>query len=168
MVFVPKYDAYNADHDPVGRFQAYRLRTFNSWIDNSDLNSDVGFVTTYSGGDWGARVVDTVGGHGLAYNGGTEFDVSIFGYPINRDGGNRMWACWGTATDSSLFDNRSQIGCNFGPGSSGGPWLWSYSNASGLGYVRSVMSTVDGNGVNRGPYFDTAVLDALNAANGDW
>jgi len=30
------------------------------------------------------------------------------------------------------------------------------------------MSAVDGNGVNRGPYFDTAVLEALNAANGDW
>lgn len=168
LVFVPKYNAFNADRDPVGRFQAYRLRTFNAWINNSDLNRDVGFVTTYSGGDRGARVVDTVGGHGLAYNGGTEFDVSIFGYPSNRDGGNRMWACWGTATDSSWFDNRSKIGCNFGPGSSGGPWLWQYNNTTGKGYVRSVMSTIDGNGVNRGPYFDTAVRNALNAANGDW
>lgn len=134
----------------------------------SDLNRDVGFVTTYSGGDWGARVVDTVGGHGLAFNGGTEFDTSIFGYPSNRDGGNKMWACWGTATDSSWWDDRSQIGCNFGPGSSGGPWLWQYDNSTGQGYVRSVMSTVDGSGVNRGPYFDTAVRDALDAANGDW
>lgn len=168
LVFVPRYNAYNADRDPVGRFQAYRLRTFNSWIQSSDLNRDVGFVTTYSGGDRGARVVDTVGGHGLAYNGGTKFDVSIFGYPSNRDGGNRMSACWGTATDNSWFDNKSKIRCNFGPGSSGGPWLWDYNNTSGLGYVRSVMSTVDGNGVNKGPYFDTAVLNALNAANGDW
>lgn len=168
LVFVPRYNASNADHDPVGRFQAYRLRTFNSWINNSDLNRDVGFVTTYSGGDWGARVVDTVGGHGLAYNGGTEFDVSIFGYPSNRNSGDRMAACWGVATDSSIWDNRSKIGCNFGPGSSGGPWLWQYNNSTGLGYARSVMSTVDGSGVNRGPYFDTAVLDALNAANGDW
>jgi V8-like Glu-specific endopeptidase len=168
LVFVPRYNAFNADRDPVGRFQAYRLRTFNAWINNSDLNRDIGFVTTYSGGDWGARVVDTVGGHGLAYNGGTEFDVSIFGYPSNRDGGNKMWACWGVATDSSWWDNRSKIGCNFGGGSSGGPWLWQYSNTSGLGYVRSVMSTIDSSGVNRGPYFDTAVRDALNAANGDW
>lgn len=168
LVFVPRYNAFNADHDPVGRFQAYRLRTFNAWINDSNLNRDVGYVTTYSGGDWGARVVDTVGGHGIAYNGGTQFDVSIFGYPSNKDGGNRMWACWGVAKDSSLFDNRSKIGCNFGGGSSGGPWLWQYSNTSGLGYVRSVMSTIDGSGVNRGPYFDTAVLNGLNAANGDW
>jgi V8-like Glu-specific endopeptidase len=168
LVFVPGYNAFNADHDPVGQFQAYRLRTFNSWIDSSDLNRDVGFVTTFSGGDWGVPVVDTVGGHGLAYNGGTEFDVSIFGYPSNLDGGNRMWACWGVATDSSASDNRSKIGCNFGGGSSGGPWLWQYDNGTGLGHVRSVMSTVDGSGVNRGPYFDTAVNDALNAANGDW
>jgi V8-like Glu-specific endopeptidase len=168
LVFVPGYNALDADHDPVGRFQAYRLRTFNSWINDSDLNRDVGFVTTFEGGDGGGRVVDTVGGHGLAINGGTEFDVSIFGYPSNREGGNTMWACWGTATDSSSFDNKSKIECNFGPGSSGGPWLWEYSNANGIGYVRSVMSTVDINGVNRGPYFDTAVQDALNAADSDW
>jgi V8-like Glu-specific endopeptidase len=168
LVFVPGYNAFNADHDPVGRFQAYRLRTFNAWMNSSDLNRDVGWVTTYSGGDWGATVGDTVGGHGLAYNGGTEFDTSIFGYPSNRDGGDAMWACWGVATDSSWWDNRSKIGCNFGPGSSGGPWLWQYDNSTGLGYVRSVMSTIDGSGINRGPYFDTAVFDGLNAANGDW
>jgi V8-like Glu-specific endopeptidase len=168
LVFVPRYNAFNADHDPVGRFQAYRLRTFNEWMNNSNFSRDVGWVTTFSGGDWNTTVVSTVGGHGLAYNGGTEFDVSIFGYPSNRDGGNAMWACWGVATDSSWWDNLSKIGCNFGPGSSGGPWLWNYDNGNGLGYVRSVMSTIDGAGVNRGPYFDTAVLDGTNAANGDW
>ncbi|MGL5860845.1 MAG: trypsin-like serine peptidase [Phycicoccus sp.] len=168
LVFVPGYNAFNADRDPVGRFQAYQLRTFNAWIDDSDLGRDVGYVTTFSGGDWGATVVDTVGGHGLAWNGGTEFDTSIFGYPSNRDGGDQMWACWGVATDNSWWDNRSRIGCGFGPGSSGGPWLWQYDNGTGQGYVRSVMSTVDGAGVNRGPYFDTAVSDGLNAADGDW
>lgn len=168
LVFVPRYNAFNADRDPVGRFQAYRLRTFNEWMNNSNLNRDVGWVTTFSGGDWGTTVVNTVGGHGLAYNGGTEFDVSIFGYPSNFDGGNRMWACWGVATDNSIWDNRSKISCNFGGGSSGGPWIWNYDNGNGLGWVRSVMSTVDGSGVNRGPYFDTAVLDGTNAANGDW
>ncbi|MGL5929388.1 MAG: trypsin-like serine peptidase [Dermatophilaceae bacterium] len=168
LVFVPGYNAFAADRDPVGMFQAYQLRTFNAWIDSSDLGRDVGYVTTFSGGDWGGTVVDTVGGHGLAYDGGTEFDTSIFGYPSNRDGGNVMWACWGVATDSSWWDNLSKIGCNFGPGSSGGPWLWQYDNSTGQGYVRSVMSTIDGGGVNRGPYFDTAVLDGLNAADGDW
>lgn len=168
VVFVPGYNAFNVVRDPVGRFQAYTLRTFNEWMNNSNRNRDVGWVTTFSGGDWGTTVVNTVGGHGLTYNGGTEFDVSIFGYPSNKDGGNRMWACWGVATDSSILDDRSQIGCNFGPGSSGGPWIWNYNNDNGLGWVRSVMSTVDSNGVNRGPYFDTAVIDATNAANGDW
>lgn len=168
LVFVPGYNAFNADHDPVGRFQAYWLRTFNEWINNSNLNRDVGFVTTYSGGDWNTTVVNTIGGHGLVYNGGTEFDTSIFGYPSNRDGGNVMWACWGTATDNSILDNRSKITCNFGGGSSGGPWTWNYDNASGLGSVRSVMSTVNSEGVNKGPYFDQAVVDAMNAANADW
>jgi V8-like Glu-specific endopeptidase len=168
LVFVPGYNAFNADHDPVGRFQAYWLRTFNEWINNSNLNRDVGFITTYSGGDWNTTVVNTVGGHGLVYNGGTEFDTSIFGYPSNRDGGNVMWACWGTATDNSSSDDRSKIACNFGGGSSGGPWTWNYDNATGLGSVRSVMSTVNSEGVNKGPYFDQAVVDAMNAANADW
>ncbi|MFI5843108.1 trypsin-like serine peptidase [Catenuloplanes sp. NPDC051500] len=168
VVFVPKYNAFNSDHDPVGRFQAYWLRSFNEWINNSNRNRDVGWVTTYAGGDWNDTVVNTVGGHGMAYNGGTEFDVSVFGYPSNKDNGDRMWACWGTAVDSSSSDDRSKISCDFGPGSSGGPWLWNYDNNSGLGYVRSVMSTVDTAGVNRGPYFDTAVNDGTNAANNDW
>ncbi len=46
-------------------------------------------------------VVNTIGGHGLVYNGGTEFETSIIGYPGNHDGGNVMWACWGTATDNA-------------------------------------------------------------------
>jgi V8-like Glu-specific endopeptidase len=167
LVFAPGYNAYLANPYPRGAFQAYRLRTFNAWASNSDLNRDVAFITTYQNAA-GQRVVDAVGGHGFVYNGGTEFDVTIFGYPSNRDNGRRMSACWGVAKDSSWFDNKSKIACNFGPGSSGGPWLWSYSNATGQGYVRSVMSTIDGAGVNRGPYFDTAVRDMKNNANNDW
>lgn len=168
IVFVPGYNAFADDHDPVGRFQAYRLRTFDSWISDSDLNRDVGFVTTYSGGDRDVPVVDAVGGHGLAVNGETTFDASVFGYPSNRSGGERMSVCRRVATDSSSSDDKSAISCGFGPGASGGPWLWKYDNATGQGQVRSVTSTVDGLGVNRGPYFDTAVREALNLANSDW
>jgi V8-like Glu-specific endopeptidase len=168
LVFVPGYNAFNADHAPVGMFQAFWLRTFGEWTNNSDPNRDIAFVTTWDGGDWGGRVVDTVGGHGWVTNGGTDFDVSIFGYPINRDDGNKMWACWGEATDSSWFDNQSKIGCNFSHGASGGPWLWDYDNNTGQGYARSVMTTLDGDGVNRGPYFDTAVRNLRDAADGDW
>ncbi|MFL6063461.1 MAG: trypsin-like serine peptidase [Friedmanniella sp.] len=168
LVFVPGYNALAADHAPVGVFQAFFLRTFSAWSEESDLNRDVGFVTTYNGGDANRTVVDTVGGHGSSFNGGTEFEVSIFGYPSNRDGGNKMWACWGLATDSSASDDISKIACNFGPGSSGGPWLWEYDNSTGLGKVRSVMSTIDGLGVNRGPYFDTAVRDLRDLADRDW
>jgi len=168
LVFVPGYDASSSDHSPVGVFQAFSLRTFRAWGEESDLNRDVGFVTTYNGGDRNSTVVDTVGGHGSSFNGGTEFEVSVFGYPSNRDGGDTMSACSGRATDSSPSDNISKIACNFGPGSSGGPWLWEYDNSTGLGSVRSVMSTIDGRGVNRGPYFDAAVRDLRDLADRDW
>ncbi|HYP46929.1 MAG TPA: hypothetical protein VEQ66_17250 [Propionibacteriaceae bacterium] len=167
MVFAPGYNKFAVNRAPRGTFQAYQVRTFNAWTTNSDLNRDVGFVTLYRNAA-GQRVVDAIGGHGLVYNGGTEFDASIFGYPSNRDNGDRMWACWGTTQDNSWFDNKSKITCNFGPGASGGPWLANYSNATGLGYVRSVTSTVNSAGVNKGPYFDTAVRDMKNAANNDW
>ncbi len=179
LVFVPGYNAYAADPAPVGMFQAYRLRTFTAWINYGartltsaslpGFQRDVGFVTTYNGGDWNAPVVNTVGGHGLSYNGGYAWDVSLFGYPGNRNSGNVMWACWGsTAKDNWAYRTRI-TGCGFGGGSSGGPWLWQYSNQSGLGYVRTVMSTYNATtNVNAGPYFDTAVYNALQATNGDW
>ncbi|MEI2776778.1 MAG: peptidase [Tetrasphaera sp.] len=179
LVFVPGYNGYASDPAPVGMFQAYRLRTFNAWINNGGqylttatlpgFQRDVGFVTTYSGGDYGTTVVRTVGGHGLAYNGGYSWDVSLFGYPGNKNSGKVMWACWGT-TAADTWAYRTRIdGCGFGGGSSGGPWLWQYSNSTGLGYVRTVMSTYNSSlNRNAGAYFDTAVYNALQAANGDW
>lgn len=170
--FVP---AYHRGARPYGTFQAATLRTYTDWIDYGEsgrgFNSDVGFVTTFDNAS-GRRVVDTVGGHGARYGGSRVFDVSIFGYPGNLDQGQVMWACWGTTgtrwTGAYLFSTLS--GCNFGGGSSGGPWLDSYSNSSGLGYVRSVTSHGPraSTAYINGPYFDSRFPGLLNSANDDW
>lgn len=65
-----------------------------------------------------------------------------FGYPSNLNNGERMWACWERTTTHYWWLSQFPkiAGCNFGGGSSGGPWLDDYSNSTGLGHVRSVTS----------------------------
>lgn len=169
-VFVPNYDNRNSNPAPVGIWSIYVMRTFNSWINSSDLTHDVGMATLYNGGNNNQTIVDAVGGHGLMWNGSYSFDVSIFGYPSNRtnpDGRYTMWACWGTTFQSG---NRDSItGCWFGPGASGGPWLYNYSNTTGLGYVRSVTSTWDpSSGQDWAPYFNDDMKTMMDATAGDW
>jgi V8-like Glu-specific endopeptidase len=169
-VFVPNYDNRFSDPDPVGIWSVYTMRTFNAWINDGDLTHDVGMATLYNGGDYSQRIVDAVGGHGLTWNGSYSFDVSIFGYPSNKTNPNgryTMWACWGTTFQSG---NRDSInGCAFGPGASGGPWLYNYSNTTGLGSVRSVTSTWNQtNGQNWAPYFNDDVKTMKDSTNGDW
>ena len=83
-----------------------------------------------------------------------------------------MWACWGKTGSRyvGFYRENSISGCNFGGGSSGGPWLDRYSNTSGLGYVRSVTSNGPSKGAAYidGPYFDSRVNTLFTAANGDW
>lgn len=178
-MFVPKYNANASNPTPYGTFQAATLRTFNAWIDYgaSTLNSvsepgfarDVAFITTYTNSS-SQKVVNAVGGNGLYYNGSYSFDVSIFGYPGNKSSGKVMWGCWGSVSQDGSWDYRSVItGCEFGGGSSGGPWLYDYNNSTGLGYTRGVMSTYNSTTkVNGSAHFDTAVYDMFVAANADW
>jgi hypothetical protein len=77
VVFVPNYNNRNADPDPVGIWTIHTLRTFNAWINNSDLTHDVGMATLNNGGDSNPRIVDAVGGHGMYWNGSHAFDVSM-------------------------------------------------------------------------------------------
>ncbi len=170
VVFVPNYDKRNADPDPVGIWTVHTLRAFNVWISNHYYTHDVGMATLNNGGDNGQRIVDAVGGHGMRWNGSYAFDVSIFGYPSNKtnpDGRYTMWACWGTTFRSDHWVSIN--GCAFGPGASGGPWLHEFSNASGLGYVRSVTSSWSpGTGQNWAPYFTDDMKAMKDATNGDW
>lgn len=171
-IFAPGYN----NGTTYGTYQAATLRTFTDWINYGEsgrgFNSDVAFVTTYDGSTSEAPVVNAVGGHGFRWGGGFGFDVSVFGYPANLNGGQIMWACWGTSGTGWLgvYEFNHIAGCNFGGGSSGGPWLDEYSNTTGLGYVRSVTSNGPTNSTAyiQGPYFDSRVNDLFVAANNDW
>lgn len=156
-VFIPGYDHGS---EPRGRFSAYWFHYSTGWSVRNDWQRDFAFVVTNTNGS-GQRVVDAAGGHGLRVNGSYSRFVHIAGYPGDRDGGEVQWYCWGT-TDRWPSANAYRLGCNFGGGSSGGPWLEDYQS-NGLGYVISAMQG-NLNGNNSGPYYDNHVLDVFNAA----
>jgi V8-like Glu-specific endopeptidase len=170
-VFAPGYDQ---GPGPEGTFPATSYRALDDWItygvSGRGFNSDVAFVTTDTNEN-DETVVDAVGGYGLATGGSPEFEATLFGYPGNLDAGERMWSCLGTTgtqqIDTFLFPSIS--GCDFGPGSSGGPWLDRYDDEAGLGYVRSVTSFGPAGSTEyiSGPYFDQRVSELYDAADGD-
>ncbi len=162
LVFVPKFNGEAENKSPYGRFQARTLHTFRTWIEKGGTNQgwsrDVGMITTFANGQ-GQRVVSAVGGNGLKTDKYYAWPTTTFGYPHNLDNGRVMWGCQGWTRKSGVAPRTSLIsGCNFGEGSSGGPWVWHYSNTTRLGYVRGVTSY--GTPKNRSigsPHFDSAV-----------
>ena len=171
-VFIPDY---NHGSRPYGTFQARIMRTYNDWIQNGPsgkgFNSDVAFVNTFNN-EKGQKLTDTVGGHGIVTGGSYGFDATVYGYPGNIDNGESMQVCTGrTGTRTiGLFTRwyfHNIEGCNFGGGASGGPWLQSYANGTGQGYVRSVTShMLVGRNTIRGPYFDQRLAGLYKEADG--
>jgi V8-like Glu-specific endopeptidase len=154
--FVPRY---RSGARPFGTFSAKQFRTFNAWINNSDLSRDVGMVTTWPLN--GNKLVNVVGGHGLNWNWGNTVAVTILAYPGNFNAGEIQQWCQGTTSDGG--GGTIKIQCNFGGGSSGGGWLMSFNDSTGLGQVDGVMSTLDSGGWNRSSYFDDAVKAMFDA-----
>lgn len=153
FVFVPYY--FNNSR-PHGSFAATYLSSKNGWINNSDFGYDMGIAVTGNNA-WGRRVVDEVGGNGTRWNYPRDVFITMMGYPLDRDGGERPWLCWGTTRRVSIFDGRIEIRCGFHGGASGGPWLQDYNDRSdgwGLGWANGVTSTVTGDDWNRSPYFN--------------
>ncbi|KOV61786.1 lipoprotein [Streptomyces sp. NRRL WC-3618] len=158
-VYVPRY---RSGARPFGTFAAKQMRTFNSWISSSDLKRDVAMVTTWPLN--GNKIVNVTGGHGMSWNFSRTQPITIFGYPGNFNNGESQWVCTGTTRAAS--DNGLELQCNFGGGSSGGPWLREFNDSNGLGSVNGVMSTVTSAGWNEAAYFDDAVKGMFDAQGG--
>ncbi|MFM9587921.1 trypsin-like serine peptidase [Streptomyces scabiei] len=158
-VYVPRY---RSGARPFGTFAAKQMRTFNAWINSSDLRRDVAMVTTWPLNN--NKVVNVTGGHGMSWNFSRQQPITILGYPGNFGSGEVQWACTGTTRAAS--DNGIELQCNFGGGSSGGPWMREFNDSNGLGSVNGVMSTVTSTGWNEAAYFDDAVK-AMYDAQGD-
>jgi len=178
-IFIPNYLNGLA---PNGAFSAVVYWSLPGWIEYGEtipgFNSDVAFVTTDTNFS-GLRVVDAVGGHGITYGGGYELDMVLFGYPKNFFGGHIMRFCSGT-TEHLLYQGYDFVlieGCNFVKGASGGPWLKSYNNDTGVGVLRGITSWGWNFGTelnpyfpyNNSPYFTSHVMALfINANSANW
>jgi len=171
--FVPDYHLGWGEY---GSFPAFMFWALPGWVNYglspAGLNADVAFVVT-DVNLLGQRVVDAVGGYGLAYGGGYEFDATIFGYPVNIENGLVQQGC-ANATEPVSFGWYTFIsvgGCNFGSGASGDPWLGSYNNYMGVGFLRGITSwsVEDDFEYSNSPYFSSVVSNIFYSANSvDW
>jgi V8-like Glu-specific endopeptidase len=161
--FVPQY---RNGSRPYGTFVASSLNTRTAWINSSSYSEDMGIAIMNNGGVYGAKVVDTVGGHGLRWNYGYSVSVTALGYPSNLGGGESQYFCQSGTWDAG--GQQIRMWCNMTYGSSGGPWLQEYNDQTGYGFINSVVSHGDnpGNGQFDGPYFDNDIKSLYDFAEG--
>jgi hypothetical protein len=97
----------------------------------------------------GRKLVDTVGGNGLAINYDDEQSVRVWGYPAkgkyNRN--KKPYYCDARSQDAGWFDPDVVVACGFTQGASGGPWLINRIDAN-VGYIFAVTSRMDDDAVN--------------------
>ena len=128
------------------------------------------------------RLVDNVGGQGLAYNQKLGQPVFVFGYPSgSHPDGNYAFTGktlkWSYGKPSAYqapaekAENLQGIRSSFtGEGALGSAWLLKYSNATRLGYLNGVtigVADTDGNqryDTSVSPYFDGETLQVYQAA----
>jgi V8-like Glu-specific endopeptidase len=159
--FVPQY---RNGARPYGTFVAYTLAARTAWTTGSSYDEDMAIAVMHNGGNWGLKVVQTVGGNGLRWNYGYSVYITALGYPSNLGGGESQYFC-----QSGTWHGHGQVirmYCNMTYGSSGGPWLQDYNDQNGYGYINSVVSHGDnpGNGEFDGPYFDDDIKSLYDFA----
>jgi V8-like Glu-specific endopeptidase len=159
--FVPQY-RWGAQ--PYGMWFAINLTSRTAWINNGNRDEDMGIAII--GDRNGQRIVHVVGGNGLRWNWGYSVYVTILGYPAAPPfPGELQYYCQGTTWSAHWFSQQVRANCNMTGGSSGGPWLMEYNDASGLGYTNSVVShRHDDPNTMDGPYFDDDIKSLYDYA----
>ncbi|WP_119729333.1 trypsin-like serine peptidase [Thermomonospora amylolytica] len=135
-VFVP---GYNNGNRPYGTWTARQTLATGEWAATEDLNHDVGAAVVNQLN--GRRLVDVVGGQGIAFNQPRRRNMYAFGYPAQDPyTGGRLIHCSGGTFDDFLRTRSIGMRCNMIGGASGGPWLTNFSESSGTGVINSVTS----------------------------
>lgn len=135
-VFVPGYDQGKRPH---GTWVATNLLTTPQWNSGEDLNYDVAAAVVAPLD--GRRLVEAVGGQGIAFNQPRGRQMYSFGYPAGSPfDGSRLIYCNGQAFDDYLMSKDLGLNCTMTGGSSGGPWFLNFNAATGAGVLNSVNS----------------------------
>jgi len=160
---------------PDGVFRGTTGWMTSDWISygvsGKGFSTDWVFIVTRADFYSNLKVVDAVGGHGMKIGGSYNFDAVLFGYPENIADGLVMQRCDAPTYKRSIgiYSFFSVNPCNFGGGASGGPWLGSYNNATGLGYLKSVSAWGPkySNAHISGPYLSYEAWERYYYANAD-
>jgi V8-like Glu-specific endopeptidase len=156
-VFVP---GYHYGQRPFGTFAAKWLGTTAQWRTRENGNYDIGMAVV-SRNERGQRLVDAVGGDGIAWGLTRQQVFDIYGYPVAPPfNGATLQRCPQAAYEghdflSFLFSGPLDLGveCDVTPGSSGGAWVISgdtVNSVTSSGYEDDPTTVF-------GPYFGKAV-----------
>ena len=136
MVFVP---AYSKGKQPYGAFAVRTVLTPRTFAEEG--TNDVAALVVDADKS-GRRLTDVVGETPVAFNRAVGGTISSFGYPATHPQlGEEVLRCVGTAKKEN---GQQVIPCDMTGGSSGGPWLADFKEATGQGTLASVNSGLDG------------------------
>lgn len=135
FLFVPRYTNGSA---PFGSWVGTRAITHREWIDSENLDRDQALIEVAPRS--GRRLVDVVGGNGLAWNfPARESEISVWGWPAESPyDGQTVKRCSGSTADRDGSGD-AFIRCPMNGGASGGPWFIGKIN-SNVGFIWAVTS----------------------------
>ncbi|WP_261808690.1 serine protease [Nonomuraea sp. C10] len=190
-VFVP---GYSGGTTPWGLYVGKQVSGHYDFTTYDDYDRDYAFVNVYGGVVSSAsggltnfgRLVDNVGGQGLAWSQPLGSTVDVFGYPAGpHPDGTRPYT--GETIESSRGDTSAvrvpslkaeelmAVDSRFtGEGALGSSWLLRYDKASRMGYLNGItISVADTDGSLRydtsfSPYFDGELAGVYSAAGAVW
>ncbi|GGK83933.1 hypothetical protein Sme01_18080 [Sphaerisporangium melleum] len=161
-VFVP---GYNAGNRPHGTWVATSLLTTPQWNASEDMNHDMAAAVVAPLD--GRRLVDVVGGQGIAFNQPRGRQMYAFGYPAASPyDGSRLIYCGGRVFNDYLVSTDQGLTCDMTGGSSGGGWFLGFDESTGAGTLNSVNSFKYNFAPYWmfGPYFGAEAQAVYNAA----
>lgn len=177
-MFIPQYDSSPTStcaNTAYGCWTASALVVHSGYASREGFDDeatwhDFAFAVVAGGGKSGTAQLDsTVGSFGLSFNSfpaGTK--MHAFGYPAaERYKGNNLTYCAGpVGYDPSNASKTYRMDCDMTGGSSGGPWLTNFDEATGIGTLSSLNSYgYSGVRAMHGPFFNANTKAVYDRAN---
>jgi V8-like Glu-specific endopeptidase len=165
IAFVP---GYHDNTDPYGVWEVTSIVVSPQWLNDTDPDDDVAFLTVHQSGS-SARIQDVVGGDQLGIDAGYDNLVRVVGYPTSTEEPVTCNNYTSEFTDPSLTSPQLEFDCdNYPSGTSGSPFLMNVDSNTNLGTVVGVIGGFETGGdtpnVSYSIYFDDSVASLLATA----
>ena len=177
-LFIPEFDSaptFTCASTTWGCWTAQALVVNSGFATAGSFNTqatvnDFAFAVVGPGGKSGGQLDVAAGSLPIAFGGVSAGNVlDAFGYPAaGKYHGNDLTYCAGPISQDVFNQNLTWgMDCDMTGGSSGGPWLSSFSEATGSGTLSSLNSYgYSGIRAMYGPKFNASTQSVYNAADG--